>query len=203
MLVLLLASVLSVLSVAAAVPSDPKAAAAAMTAKMTLDEKVRQPPHHARQRCGVLLAATLTAARACAAAWLHPRQVSMLHGKSDGYVGNTPAIPRLGIPPLNLNDGPQGFRSGETTAFPSGLTAAASFSREDMSAWGTAMGEEFFTKGANVQLGPGLCVARVPRNGRNFECVGVRAAWCRAAQALPVRDPPVAALTAPVCAIWF
>ena len=22
---------------------------------------------------------------------------------------------------------------------------------------------------ANVQLGPGLCVARVPRNGRNFE----------------------------------
>ena len=31
------------------------------------------------------------------------------------------------------------------------------------------MGEEFFGKGANVQLGPGLCVARVPHNGRNFE----------------------------------
>jgi beta-glucosidase len=25
------------------------------------------------------------------------------------------------------------------------------------------------TSGANVQLGPGVCVARVPVNGRNFE----------------------------------
>ena len=29
--------------------------------------------------------------------------------------------------------------------------------------------KEFFDKGANVQLGPGVCVARIPRNGRNFE----------------------------------
>jgi beta-glucosidase len=35
--------------------------------------------------------------------------------------------------------------------------------------WGSAMGREFFDKGANVQLGPGVCVARIPRNGRNFE----------------------------------
>ena len=33
------------------------------------------------------------------------------------------------------------------------------------------MGDEFFRKGANVQLGPGMCVARVPRNGRNFEYI--------------------------------
>ena len=33
------------------------------------------------------------------------------------------------------------------------------------------MGDEFHRKGANVQLGPGLCTARVPRNGRNFEYV--------------------------------
>ena len=33
------------------------------------------------------------------------------------------------------------------------------------------MGSEFYRKGANVQLGPGLCLARVPRNGRNFEYV--------------------------------
>ena len=32
-------------------------------------------------------------------------------------------------------------------------------------------GKEFYNKGANVQLGPGLCVARVPRNGRNFEYI--------------------------------
>ncbi len=33
------------------------------------------------------------------------------------------------------------------------------------------MGAEFFGKGANVQLGPGVNVARVPRNGRNFEYI--------------------------------
>merc|ERR1711907_357764 len=38
-----------------------------------------------------------------------------------------------------------------------------------MRAWGESMGKEFFDKGANVQLGPGVCVARVPKNGRNFE----------------------------------
>ena len=31
------------------------------------------------------------------------------------------------------------------------------------------MGAEFAGKGANVQLGPGLCLARLPLNGRNFE----------------------------------
>ena len=33
------------------------------------------------------------------------------------------------------------------------------------------MGEEFFGKGSNVQLGPGVCLARVPVNGRNFEYI--------------------------------
>ena len=36
-------------------------------------------------------------------------------------------------------------------------------------AWGSNMGKEFFDKGSNVILGPGMNVARVPRNGRNFE----------------------------------
>lgn len=33
------------------------------------------------------------------------------------------------------------------------------------------MGEEFFAKGAAVQLGPGMNVARVPYGGRNFEYI--------------------------------
>lgn len=37
--------------------------------------------------------------------------------------------------------------------------------------WGRAMGKEFYDKGANVQLGPGVCLARVPKNGRNFEYI--------------------------------
>ena len=46
---------------------------------------------------------------------------------------------------------------------------AASWDVEAMGEWGTGMGKEFYAKGANVQLGPGLCLARIPRNGRNFE----------------------------------
>ena len=102
----------------------------------------------------------------------------MLHGdtnKTGGlpYVGNVPGNTRLNIPPLTLNDGPQGFRDndnpGTTTAWPSGLTMAASFDKDIMFEWGSGMGKEFKAKGSNVQLGPGLCLARVPHNGRNFE----------------------------------
>ena len=33
------------------------------------------------------------------------------------------------------------------------------------------MGREFAGKGASVQLGPGLCLTRVPKGGRNFEYI--------------------------------
>merc|ERR550532_3366103 len=33
------------------------------------------------------------------------------------------------------------------------------------------MGDEFYRKGSNVQLGPGMNIARVPKCGRNFEYV--------------------------------
>ena len=49
------------------------------------------------------------------------------------------------------------------------MTVGMTWDKDLALAWGTAMGAEFFGKGSNVQLGPGLCVARVPRNGRNFE----------------------------------
>ena len=72
------------------------------------------------------------------------------------YTGNVVGNARLGIPPLHLNDGPQGFREnthpGTTTQFPSGLTVAASWDKKAMREWGCAMGAEFFAKGANVQV---------------------------------------------------
>jgi beta-glucosidase len=89
------------------------------------------------------------------------------------YVGTVLATDRLSIPALLYNDGPQGFRDdanpGTTTALPSGLNVAASWSSATASLWGDVLGSEFFAKGANVMLGPGLNVARVPTNGRNFE----------------------------------
>lgn len=114
-------------------------------------------------------------------------KIVMLHGPVTGdccecnssplcnYTGNVAPNTRLGIPQIKMNDGPQGFRDnnhpGTSTSFPSALTVAASWDVELMFMWGKAMGEEFFAKGANVQLGPGMCLARVPQNGRNFEYV--------------------------------
>ena len=45
----------------------------------------------------------------------------------------------------------------------------ASWDKDLVAEWGHAMAKEFYLKGANVQLGPAVNVARVPRNGRNFE----------------------------------
>eukprot|EP00697_Spironema_sp_BW2_P005895 gnl/Spiro4/18218_TR9731_c0_g1_i1.p1 gnl/Spiro4/18218_TR9731_c0_g1~~gnl/Spiro4/18218_TR9731_c0_g1_i1.p1 ORF type:complete len:317 (+),score=91.87 gnl/Spiro4/18218_TR9731_c0_g1_i1:43-951(+) len=112
-------------------------------------------------------------------------KIVLLHGPPTGpccecdadplcnYTGNVAPNARLGIPMIKMNDGPQGFRDnqhpGTTTAFPSALTVAASWDTKAMYEWGLAMAQEFFGKGANVQLGPGMNLARVPQNGRNFE----------------------------------
>ncbi len=93
------------------------------------------------------------------AAMTQAEKLSMLHGPATGpccscntsascaYVGNINPVGRLGIPPINMNDGPQGFRDnvhpGTTTAWPSGLSMAASWDVAAMSEWGTGMGKEF------------------------------------------------------------
>lgn len=57
-------------------------------------------------------------------------------------------MPRLGIPDLRMNDGPQGFRAStpSTTQWPSGLTLAHSFDTTLFEKMGTAMGKEFHDK---------------------------------------------------------
>lgn len=46
---------------------------------------------------------------------------------------------------------------------------AASWDESVIYKWGAAIGKEFFEKGAQVILGPGLNVHRLPKGGRNFE----------------------------------
>jgi len=64
-----------------------------------------------------------------------------------------------------------GGEDGTSTQFPSGLTVGATWDVDLAKRWGGAMGREFAGKGANVQLGPGMNVARVPQCGRNFEYI--------------------------------
>jgi len=115
----------------------------------------------------------------CLAEMTYNEKVRMLHGDcmSCPYVGHIPANDRLGIPALNLHDGPQGFRTmggpaegyATSTSFPGGMAIAATWDDAALHDWGVAMGKEFKLKGGNVQLGPGLNLARLPNNGRNFE----------------------------------
>jgi len=102
---------------------------------------------------------------------LHMFHGSNLNDEGGKYVGGVAFQPRLNIPAIRLNDGPQGFRNadskyrGTSTAWPSGLTIGSTFDVDAAELWGTSMGQEFLGKGANVQLGPGVCLARVPKCG--------------------------------------
>ena len=91
------------------------------------------------------------------------------------YVGNTPAIPELGIPSLNMQDATDGFRTywtdlkGTVTVWPSILSMAATWDPIAVQDFAVAVGKDFVGKGANVILGPGVQVQRVARCGRSFE----------------------------------
>ncbi|KAM6490503.1 glycoside hydrolase family 3 protein [Amanita muscaria] len=88
-------------------------------------------------------------------------------------VGETFAVPRLGIPSFCLSDGPAGLRLVKNvTGFPSGINTASTFSRRLMRARGEAMAEEFRGKGAHVYLGPAMDIMRNPKAGRAWESFG-------------------------------
>lgn len=88
-------------------------------------------------------------------------------------VGDTTAIPRLGIPSICFQDGPAGLRLiKNVTGFPAGINAAATFSRRLIRARGQAIGEEFRGKGVHVYLGPAMDIMRNPKAGRAWESFG-------------------------------
>ena len=96
-------------------------------------------------------------------------------GQSKKYSGEVPENTKWAIPPLRLNDGPQGFRvrnhtavldGGTSTQWPSNLAISSSWDTALVREWGAAVGAEFAAKGANVMLGPGMCIHRVPNDGR-------------------------------------
>ncbi|MEO6835837.1 MAG: beta-glucosidase [Candidatus Tumulicola sp.] len=96
-----------------------------------------------------------------------------------GSAGYVPGIPRLGVPALQETDAslgianPSGVRPGDVaTAMPSGLSLASTWDPEIAYRGGALIGDEAWRKGFNVLLGPGVNVARDPRNGRNFEYLG-------------------------------
>ncbi|KAF4456402.1 beta-glucosidase [Fusarium austroafricanum] len=90
---------------------------------------------------------------------------------NDRCVGNTGGIPRLGMRGLCLQDGPLGIRfSDYNSAFPTAITAGATWSKALWYERGNLMGTEFKGKGIDIALGPATGpLGRVVAGGRNWE----------------------------------
>ncbi|CEI38610.1 putative beta-glucosidase A [Fusarium venenatum] len=86
-------------------------------------------------------------------------------------VGNVGSIPRLGMRGLCLQDGPLGIRfSDYNSAFPTGVTAGASWSKALWYERGRLLGTEFKEKGIDIALGPATGpLGRHAAGGRNWE----------------------------------
>ncbi len=84
----------------------------------------------------------------------------------------TKAIERLGIPPLNMTDGPLGVRWNNSTALPSGILLGATWNPDIVTEVGEVLATETKAKGRQVILAPCVNIARIPMGGRNFESFG-------------------------------
>ena len=102
-------------------------------------------------------------------------KIQLVHGASgSAYVGYVPAIPRLCIPALKMQDGPGGVADGMSgvTQLPAPVAVAASWDTSLASGYGAVVADEEWGKGANVNLGPTVNIVRDPRFGRAFETYG-------------------------------
>ena len=93
----------------------------------------------------------------------------------------TEEFPELGVPAVQVSDGPHGLRKmyriaegvpdGTITSvcFPAACAAAASFDENMMEEMGHVLGKECQAEKVAVLLGPAVNIKRSPLCGRNFE----------------------------------
>jgi beta-glucosidase len=102
-------------------------------------------------------------------------KAALMTGRNDW---ETYAVPRLGIPPAWMADGPVGLRksTGENvtdsvpaTCFPSAAAMAATWNEDLIEQLGAAIGKEARSHSVSLLLAPGLNIKRHPLGGRNFE----------------------------------
>ena len=115
-------------------------------------------------------------------------KVSLLHGQggfgpnsgpteSNGGAGWSNAIPRLGIPAIQMADSAYGVTRGAasgrySTALPNNLAAASAWDPQTAFEYGALIGRELRAEGYSMSLGGGVNLPREPRNGRTFEYQG-------------------------------
>ncbi|TAH63839.1 MAG: glycoside hydrolase family 3 protein, partial [Anaerolineaceae bacterium] len=107
------------------------------------------------------------------------QKISFLCGKN---FWQTKDFPELGIPLIEVADGPYGVRkqtgihdhmgwnkSLPATAYPSGPSMAASWDESLAKELGEYLGAEAHSFGIDILLGPAINIVRTPLCGRNFE----------------------------------
>ena len=81
-------------------------------------------------------------------------------------------VERLGVPRINVTDGPTGVRSNQgepATVFPVGVALASTWNVDLAREVGAAIGREALALGSRVVLAPTVNIMRTPVWGRNFE----------------------------------
>jgi beta-glucosidase len=106
-------------------------------------------------------------------------KIQSLHGIQDTNDYRTvPGVPRLGIPALNITNGPAGATNGgpghqgAATALPAPISLAATWDTSLANLYGTVIGKEAKALANGFLEGPDINIARVPQNGRSFEAFG-------------------------------
>ncbi len=98
-------------------------------------------------------------------------KVALLGGVEGFY---SEAVPKIGLPRLQMTDGPAGVRSSATpsNAYAAGIALAASWDPDLAERVGASMGRDARARGISFLLGPGVNLYRAPQNGRNMEYYG-------------------------------
>ncbi|MGC8549948.1 MAG: beta-glucosidase [Acidobacteriaceae bacterium] len=96
---------------------------------------------------------------------------------ANGGAGAVVGVPRLGIPPIVMDDDAYGVRNSGingrySTAMPSDLALASSWDTKIACRYGEILGSELRDQGYNMTLGGGVNLDRDPRDGRTFEFAG-------------------------------
>jgi beta-glucosidase len=118
-------------------------------------------------------------ARSLVAQMTLDEKVGELHGiRPSGHLRFVAGVPRLGIPPLRITNGPAGVGPSDepqqkpATALPAPISLAATFDRGVARRHGAVMGEETGNLAHSLLEAPDINIARVPVNGRTFEGFG-------------------------------
>lgn len=116
-------------------------------------------------------------ARALVAKMTLDEKLASIHGMSDSHhFRYVPGIPRLGIPPLAITNGPAGVGPGgsnpqlRATALPAPISLAASWDVDLARRYGVLAAQEAQDLGSNLLEAPDVNIIRVPQGGRSFEC---------------------------------